>query len=131
MMRLARILAGATAAPALRHPLAGRAGEVACRAQHASVSSGRRQIAMTSRALAIPLARGLAAASIAADTQAAVSANGHWSQGAVFTPDSKTIVGNVVEKDHRVFDWTGGALRDTGHRVKVNGGPAGIRAAEE
>ena len=56
---------------------------------------------------------------------------GHWSQGAVFSPDSKTIlVGNMVEKDYWVFRWDGSTLRDTGQRVKMNGGPAAIRAAE-
>src|SRR5712691_3526669 len=56
---------------------------------------------------------------------------GHWSQGAVFSPDSKTIlVGNMVEKDYWVFRWDGSSLRDTGQRVKMNGGPAAIRAAE-
>jgi DNA-binding beta-propeller fold protein YncE len=57
---------------------------------------------------------------------------GHWSQGAVFSPDGKTIlVGNMVEKDYWVFRWTGAVLKDTGQRVKVNGGPAAIRAAEK
>ena len=57
---------------------------------------------------------------------------GHWSQGATFSPDSKTIlVGNMVEKDYWVFQWDGTTLRDTGQRVKVNGGPAGIRTAEK
>ena len=57
---------------------------------------------------------------------------GHWSQGAAFTPDSKTIlVGNMVEKDYWVFRWDGSKLMDTGQRVKVNGGPAAIRTAEK
>jgi DNA-binding beta-propeller fold protein YncE len=57
---------------------------------------------------------------------------GHWSQGAVFSPDGKTIlVGNMVEKDYWVFRWSGALLKDTGQRVKVNGGPAAIRAAEK
>ena len=57
---------------------------------------------------------------------------GHWSQGATFSPDSKTIlVGNMVEKDYWVFQWDGRTLRDTGQRVKVNGVPAGIRTAEK
>ena len=57
---------------------------------------------------------------------------GHWSQGATFTPDSKTIlVGNMVEKDYWVFQWNGSTLRDTGQRVKVNGGPAAIRTVEK
>lgn len=30
-----------------------------------------------------------------------------------------------------VFEWNGTALRDTGQRVKVNGGPAAIRIADK
>ena len=57
---------------------------------------------------------------------------GHWSQGVVFSPDGKTIlVGNMVEKDYWVFQWSGAMLKDTGQRVKVNGGPAAIRTAEK
>src|SRR5262249_41796322 len=57
---------------------------------------------------------------------------GRWSQGAVFSPDGKRIlVGNMVEKDYWVFQWSGGLLKDTGQRVKVNGGPAAVRAAEK
>ncbi len=57
---------------------------------------------------------------------------GHWSQGVAFTPDGKTLlVGNMVEKDYWVFQWDGRTLRDTGQRVKVNGGPAAIRTAEK
>jgi DNA-binding beta-propeller fold protein YncE len=56
---------------------------------------------------------------------------GHWSQGVAWSPDGKTLlVGNMVEKDYWVFSWDGSSLKDTGHRVKVNGGPAGIRTAE-
>jgi hypothetical protein len=57
---------------------------------------------------------------------------GHWSQGTAFSPDGKTIlVGNKVEKDYWVFEWNGSILRDTGGRVKVNGGAAAIRTAEK
>ena len=57
---------------------------------------------------------------------------GHWSQGAMFTPDGKTIlVGNMVEKDYWVFSWDGSTLKDTGQRVKMNGGPVAIRTAEK
>jgi DNA-binding beta-propeller fold protein YncE len=56
---------------------------------------------------------------------------GHWSQGVAWSPDGKTLlVGNMVEKDYWVFSWDGSTLKDTGHRVKVNGGPAGICTAE-
>ena len=56
---------------------------------------------------------------------------GHWSQGAAFSPDGKTIlVGNMVEKDIHVFSWDGSALKEIG-RLKVNGGPAAVRTAEK
>jgi DNA-binding beta-propeller fold protein YncE len=56
---------------------------------------------------------------------------GHWSQGAAFSGDGKTIlVGNMVEKDVQVFDWDGSALREVA-RVKVNGGSAAVRTAEK
>ena len=56
---------------------------------------------------------------------------GHWSQGTAFSADGKTIiVGNMVEKDYWVFSWDGTTLKNTGQRVKVNGGPAAIRTAE-
>jgi DNA-binding beta-propeller fold protein YncE len=57
---------------------------------------------------------------------------GHWSQGAAFSPDGKTIlVGNMIEKDYWVFEWNGKTLRDTGQRIKMNGGPVAIRTAEK
>jgi DNA-binding beta-propeller fold protein YncE len=57
---------------------------------------------------------------------------GRWSQGTAFSPDGKTIlVGNMVEKDYWVFQWDGSTPKDTGQRVKVNGGPAAIRTAEK
>ena len=56
---------------------------------------------------------------------------GHWSQGAAFSPDGKTIlVGNMVEKDIQVFSWDGSSLKEVG-RLKVNGGPAAVRTAEK
>ncbi len=56
---------------------------------------------------------------------------GHWSQGAAFSADGRTIlVGNMVEKELQVLEWTGSALRDTGHRIKVKGGPAAVRTAD-
>jgi hypothetical protein len=56
---------------------------------------------------------------------------GHWSQGVVWAPDGKTLlVGNMVEKDYWVFQWDGVTLKDTGQRVKMNGGPAAVRTAE-
>ena len=56
---------------------------------------------------------------------------GHWSQGAAFSPDGKTIlVGNMVEHDIQVFSWDGNALKEVA-RLKVNGGPAAVRTAEK
>ncbi len=57
---------------------------------------------------------------------------GHWPQGAAFSADGKTIlVGNMVEKDYWMFQWDGTTLRDTGQRIKANGGPAAIRIADK
>jgi len=57
---------------------------------------------------------------------------GHWSQGVAWAPDGKTLlVGNMVEKDYWVFAWDGARLKDTGQRVKVDGGPVGIRIADK
>lgn len=57
---------------------------------------------------------------------------GHWPQGAAFSADGKTIlVGNMIEKEYWVFRWDGKTLRDTGQRLKMNGGPAAIRSAEK
>ena len=57
---------------------------------------------------------------------------GHWSQGVTFSADSRTIlVGNMVERDVWVFEWTGSTLRDTGQRIKVNGGSAALRTADK
>lgn len=56
---------------------------------------------------------------------------GHWSQGAAFSADGKTIlVGNMVEHDLQVFSWDGHALKEVA-RLKVNGGPAAVRTAEK
>jgi DNA-binding beta-propeller fold protein YncE len=56
---------------------------------------------------------------------------GHWSQGAAFSADGRTIlVGNMVEKDIQVFQWDGTTLKDTGTRIKVNGGSAALRTAD-
>jgi DNA-binding beta-propeller fold protein YncE len=57
---------------------------------------------------------------------------GRWSQGVAFSPDGKTLlVGNMIEKDYWVFQWDGTTLRDTGQRIKMNGGPAAIRIADK
>jgi len=64
-------------------------------------------------------------------TKVAEAPIGHWSQGAAFSPDGRTIlVGNMVEKDVQVFTFDGRALKEVG-RIKVNGGPAAVRTAEK
>jgi hypothetical protein len=56
---------------------------------------------------------------------------GNWSQGAVFSNDSRTLlVQNMVQKDIQVFEVTGFGLVDTGQRIRLKGGPAGIRTAD-
>jgi DNA-binding beta-propeller fold protein YncE len=42
----------------------------------------------------------------------------------------KIIAGLTAGKGW-VFAWDGSTLKDTGHRIKVNGGPAAIRTAEK
>ena len=64
-------------------------------------------------------------------TKVAEAPIGHWSQGAAFSTDGKTVlVGNMVEKDVQVFAWDGQTLRETA-RIKVNGGSAALRTAEK
>ena len=55
---------------------------------------------------------------------------GHWPQGIAFSPDGKTVLAqNMVEKEIWVYQWDGTTLKDTRQRIKVNGGPCGIRTA--
>lgn len=55
---------------------------------------------------------------------------GHWSQGAAFSADGRTIlVGNMVEKNIQVFTWDGQTLRDTGATIPLHGGSAAISTA--
>lgn len=55
---------------------------------------------------------------------------GRWSQGAVFSADSNTLlVQNMVEKDAMVFKIELDQLRDTWHRVKLSGGGAAFGTA--
>jgi DNA-binding beta-propeller fold protein YncE len=57
---------------------------------------------------------------------------GRWPQGAAFAPDGRTIlVGCMIEKEYWVLDYYEGKLTDTGRRIKMNGGPAAIRASEK
>lgn len=63
-------------------------------------------------------------------TRVAEANIGHWSQGAAFSADSRTIlVGNMVEKNVQVFAWDGATLRETA-KIPVNGGSAAVRTAE-
>ena len=56
---------------------------------------------------------------------------GHWSQGAAFSKDGRTIlVGNMVEKNVQVLHWNGTSLTDRGERIRVNGGSAALRTAD-
>jgi DNA-binding beta-propeller fold protein YncE len=56
---------------------------------------------------------------------------GHWSQGALITPDNRTLlVGNMVEKELQVFKLDGAKLRATGS-LKVGGGPVAVRLADK
>jgi len=65
-------------------------------------------------------------------TKLAEAPVGHWSQGVAFSADSRMIVvGNMVEQELWVFEWTGSTLRDTGQRIKVGGGSAAIRTADK
>lgn len=64
-------------------------------------------------------------------TKVAEAPIGHWSQGPAFTPDGRhLLVQNMVERDIMVFEVRGDQLADTGHRIKVKGGPAAIRIAD-
>ena len=54
---------------------------------------------------------------------------GHWSQGALFSRDGKSlVVMNMVENDLQVFAFDGTSLKETA-RIKVNGGAAAGRVA--
>jgi DNA-binding beta-propeller fold protein YncE len=56
---------------------------------------------------------------------------GHWPQGVAFSSDGgRILVGNMVEKELWMFSWNGTTLRDTGQRIKMNGGPCALRVAE-
>ncbi|MEN9537915.1 MAG: hypothetical protein RLZZ126_150 [Pseudomonadota bacterium] len=59
----------------------------------------------------------------------AEAAIGHWSQGAIFSHDGKTVmVMNMVENDLQGFSFDGSSLRETS-RIKLNGGAAAGRVA--
>ena len=54
---------------------------------------------------------------------------GNWSQGVAFG-GGQLLVQNMVQREIQVFQIGTNGLFDTGHRIKVSGGPAGIRTAE-
>jgi hypothetical protein len=64
-------------------------------------------------------------------TRVAEAPIGGWPQGVAFSADGRTILAsNMVERDIQVFRWDGTTLRDTGQRLKMNGGPAALRTAK-
>jgi DNA-binding beta-propeller fold protein YncE len=55
---------------------------------------------------------------------------GNWSQGAVFCPDGRLLlVQNMVQKDIQILEIGMFGVKDTGERIKLKGGPAGLRTA--
>lgn len=55
---------------------------------------------------------------------------GTWAQGVAFSRDGRTIlVQNMAEKEIQVLKLDGDKLSDTGQRIPMKGGPAGIRTA--
>ena len=63
-------------------------------------------------------------------TPAGEADTGSWSQGAAFSPDGrKLLVQNMVQKNISVYDVGSSSVRDTGQRIPLGGGPAGIRTA--
>ena len=64
-----------------------------------------------------------------ASTKVAQANIGHWSQGALFSKDGKTVIAmNMIENDIQVFSFNGSSLQETG-RIKLQGGPAAGRIA--
>ena len=55
---------------------------------------------------------------------------GNWSQGAAFSADGRTLlVQNMVQKNIFVFEVGTSSIRDTGQRIPLKGGGAGIRTS--
>ena len=55
---------------------------------------------------------------------------GTWAQGVAFSRDGRTIlVQNMAEKEIQVLKLEGDKLSDTGQRIPMKGGPAGMRTA--
>jgi len=56
---------------------------------------------------------------------------GDWVQGMAFSRDGSTLlIGNMADKTIGVYRIQGDRLRDTGQRIRVDGGPAALRTAE-
>ncbi len=54
---------------------------------------------------------------------------GEAAQGIVFSADSKTVLVQFnVEKQIAIYSVNGGALKDTGERIPIAGGPASLRS---
>jgi DNA-binding beta-propeller fold protein YncE len=63
-------------------------------------------------------------------TPAGEADTGNWSQGVAFSRDGRTLlVQNMVQKNIGVYEVTSSGVRDTGQRIGLRGGPAGIRTA--
>ena len=64
-------------------------------------------------------------------TPAGEADTGNWSQGAAFSADSRTLlVGNMVQKNLQVYELSSSGIRDSGQRIALKGGAAGIRTAD-
>jgi DNA-binding beta-propeller fold protein YncE len=60
----------------------------------------------------------------------ATAGTGHWGQGIAFSSNGRYIyTQHMVEKNLMAFQWQGGRLEDTGHRVPMKGGSAAMRTA--
>src|SRR5262245_55963267 len=65
-------------------------------------------------------------------TKVAQAPIGHWTQGPVFSTDSKTVlVSAMVEEEVTVFSWNGKHLKNTSKPLKVKGGSAALRFADK
>lgn len=56
---------------------------------------------------------------------------GDWVQGMAFSRDGSTLlIGNMADRTVGVYRIQGDTLRDTGQRIRVDGGPAALRTVE-
>jgi len=57
---------------------------------------------------------------------------GNWSRGVVFSANGRTLlVQNMLQKDIQVFEVVAAGLNDTGRRIALKAGPAGIAIADK